>query len=321
MQVIRGLHNIRPRHQGCYVSIGNFDGVHRGHEQILSHLVQRGRAVGAKTLVMIFEPQPKEFFEPDAAPLRITGFCEKLTRLAACGIDFVLVVPFNQTFRSLSAEDFVAEVLVRQLAVRHVSIGDDFRFGCDRKGSIDYLESVAQGFQFAVTDSGTIEHDATRISSTRIREALAAGNISEANALLGWEYQLCGRVVHGAAIGRTIGVPTANIRLHAYKPALQGVLAVTVAFSGSGSGSGTAEENRIHLAVANLGPKPTVNGSQASLEVHLLDFDGDLYGKHLCVTPVLKLRNIQKFETLDLLKQQIFDDIAQARAYFFNRER
>ena len=311
MQVIRGLHNIREQHHGCFVSIGNFDGVHRGHEQILRHLVARARNENAKTLVMIFEPQPKEFFEPDSAPLRVTGFREKLARLAACGIDWVLCVPFNQRFRSLSAQAFVSEVLVGQLAVTHVSIGDDFRFGCDRAGNLAYLQSAALDHGFAVTDNGTIEHQDARISSTRIRQTLAAGKISEANALLGWEYQLSGRVVHGMALGRTLGVPTANIRLHAYRPALQGVVAVTV----QGAGNKTVN------GVANIGQKPTVNGSQATLEVHLLDFDGDLYGQHLFVTPKLKLRDIHKFETLDQLKQQIFDDIAQARAYFSKQER
>lgn len=311
MQVIRGLHNIREHHHGCYVSIGNFDGVHRGHEQILSHLVARARANNAKALVMIFEPQPKEFFEPGTAPLRITGFREKLARLAACGIDCVLCVPFNQRFRSLSAEAFVSEVLVQRLAVKHVSIGDDFRFGCDRAGNLAYLQAAAAQWDFQVIDSGTIEDQDIRISSTRIRQALAQGNIAEANALLGWQYQLSGRVVHGMALGRTLGVPTANIRLHAYRPALQGVVAVRVHGAG----------NKTINGVANIGPKPTVSGSQATLEVHLLDFEGDLYGQHLFVTPVKKLRDIQKFESLDLLKKQIFDDIAQARAYFSKQER
>jgi len=308
MQVIRGIHNIGLAHQGCVLSIGNFDGVHKGHQKILSNLVDIARRGDHPSLVMIFEPQPKEFFHPECAPLRITGFREKLKLIERCGIDFVICVPFNQRFRSLSAETFVHDVLVGKLSVAHVMIGDDFRFGCDRQGSIEYLNAVKDTLGFEVSNSSTIEHQDERISSTRIREQLAAGNIADANELLGWDYQISGRIIRGDQLGRTINVPTANIRLRHINPALQGVVVVKV------SGNGLTD----HPGVANLGPKPTVNGLRAGLEVHLLDFNGDLYGQHLTVTILKKLRSIEKFESFDLLKQQIFNDIARARAYFNN---
>lgn len=308
MQVIRGTHNIKPKHQGCVLSIGNFDGVHSGHKQILSRLVVEAKKTDKTSLVMIFEPQPKEFFHPESAPLRITGFREKISLLESCGIDYVICVPFNQKFRSLSAEAFVKKVLVDKLAISHVLIGDDFRFGCDRKGSLKYLQAVKDDNNFKVTDSWTIEHQDERISSTRIRQELAEGNIIGANELLGWDYRISGRIVHGAKLGHTIGVPTANINLRNIVPALQGVFAVSVC--------GNGFKNKV--GVANLGPKPTVNGFKSGLEVHLLDYDDDLYGKHLSVTLLKKLRSIKKFESLDLLKQQISSDIAQARAYFNN---
>jgi len=308
MQVIRGIHNIGSIHQGCVLSIGNFDGVHKGHQKILSNLVDMARLGHHPSLVMLFEPQPKEFFHPETAPLRITGFREKLRLIEQCGVDYVICVPFNQRFRSMSAENFVQHVLVDRLAVSHVMIGDDFRFGCDRQGSIDYLNAVKDTQGFEVSNSSTIEHQEARISSTRIREQLAAGNIADANELLGWDYQISGRIIRGAELGRTINVPTANIGLRNIRPALQGVVVVSV------SGDGIKD----HPGVANLGPKPTVNGLKSGLEVHLLDFDADLYGKHLTVTILKKLRAIEKFESFDLLKQQIFNDIAQARAYFNN---
>lgn len=306
MQLFRGLHTINHSCQGAALTIGNFDGVHLGHQAILRKLVADARSAGLPAGVMIFEPQPKEFFSIEHAPLRITGFRDKVCQLEACGIDFVICVPFNASFRALSAEQFINDVLVDKLSVKHVMIGDDFRFGCDRRGNIDFLLNSGERCGFHVTNSSTIAHMDQRISSTRIRQELARGAIAPANELLGWNYRISGRVVHGEQLGRTIGVPTANIKLGGINPALQGVIAVNV----SGADFGP------YPGVANLGPKPTVGGFQAGLEVHLLDYESDLYGRLLVVEMMKHIRPIEKFDSLDALKAHIVGDLDQARTFF-----
>lgn len=306
MQLVRDLHNLRPQHRGCVATIGNFDGVHRGHQAILAQLRARAQALGVPSCVVIFEPQPREFFTPAEAPPRLTRLREKLALLAQEGVDQVLCLPFNPRLREHSAEDFVQEILVQGLAVRHLEVGDDFRFGCDRAGDFAFLQQAGQVHGFSVEAATTLTLGQERVSSTAIRQALAAGDLAHAANLLGRDYALCGRVIHGQHLGRQLGAPTANIQLKRRRVALSGVYTVS------------AEVDGQRLAgVANIGLRPSVQGDGLPhLEVHLLNYQGDLYGRFMRVTFCHKLRDEQRFASLDALRQAIDSDIAAARAYW-----
>lgn len=304
MQLVRGLHNLRPCHRGCVATIGNFDGVHRGHQGVLARLRERAAQAGLPSCVVIFEPQPREFFAPDKAPPRISSLREKLEQLRACGVDRVLCLTFNRRLRELSAEQFIAQILIEGLGVAHLEVGDDFRFGCDRSGDFTLLQAAGARAGFSVESAATIALDGVRISSTRVREVLAEADFAQAERLLGRPYTIGGRVLHGQKLGRTLGAPTANLRLDRLRPALNGVYLVS-----------TAVDGRRWNGVANIGTRPTVDGDgRAHLEVHLLDFAGDLYGRRLCVQFHRKLRDEQRFASLEALKTAIAADIAAARA-------
>lgn len=306
MKVIRGVHNIRPHHRGCVATIGNFDGVHRGHRSVFQRLIARGRALGRPATVITFEPQPLEVLAPQAAPARLTRLREKLVAIQDCGIEQVLLLPFGPRLAAMAPEAFVRELLVEELGVASLLVGDDFRFGRGRGGDIEMLRAMGAECGFAVEDLDTITHEAERISSTRIREALAEGDMDQARHLLGRPYRLCGRVVHGDKRGRSIGFPTANIGLHRQISPLSGVYAVLV--------EGVAPQP--WPGVANIGVRPTFGGgTRPLLEVHLLDFSGDIYDRHAEVEPRLKLRDEQRFDSLESLVQQIHRDVAAARTY------
>ena len=306
-EFIRGLHNLRPEHKGCVATIGSFDGVHLGHQLILRQLIQIAREQNLPAVVIVFEPQPQEFFAGDKAPARLMRMREKLEALWAVGIDKVLCLHFNQELRSLSADQFIDRVLVDGLAVKHLVVGDDFRFGCDRKGDFALLQSRGTELGFAVTDTHTLEIDGKRVSSTRIRHFLEAGNFVEAEKLLGKPYGIYGHVVYGKQLGRQLGVPTANVDLRRYRSPLHGVFAVTAVFN-----DGTQVQG-----VANVGVRPTVNGlKKPLLEVHLFNFSRDIYGAVIDVIFHHKLRDEQKFGSLDELKAQLQTDIQQAKAFF-----
>jgi riboflavin kinase/FMN adenylyltransferase len=306
-EFIRGLHNLRPEHKGCVATIGSFDGVHLGHQLILRQLIQIAREQNLPAVVIVFEPQPQEFFAGDKAPARLMRMREKLEALWAVGIDKVLCLHFNQELRSLSADRFIDRVLVDGVAVKHLVVGDDFRFGCDRKGDFALLQRRGEELGFAVTDTHTLEIDGKRVSSTRIRHLLEAGNFVEAEKLLGKPYGIYGRVVYGKQLGRQLGVPTANVDLRRYRSPLHGVFAVTAVFK-----DGTQVQG-----VANVGVRPTVNGlKKPLLEVHLFNFSRDIYGAVIDVVFHHKLRDEQKFGSLDELKSQLQTDINQAKAFF-----
>jgi len=308
-EFIRGLHNLRPEHKGCVATIGSFDGVHLGHQLILRQLIQIAREQSLPAVVIVFEPQPQEFFAGDKAPARLMRMREKLEALWAVGIDKVLCLHFNQELRSLSADQFIDRVLVDGLAVKHLVVGDDFRFGCDRKGDFALLQSRGTELGFAVTDTHTLEIDGKRVSSTRIRQFLEAGNFVEAEKLLGKPYGIYGHVVYGKQLGRQLGVPTANVDLRRYRSPLHGVFAVTAVFKDGAQVQG----------VANVGVRPTVNGlKKPLLEVHLFNFSRDIYGAVIDVVFHHKLRDEQKFGSLDELKAQLQTDIKQAKAFFIN---
>lgn len=306
MQLVRGLHNLRPRHRGCVATIGNFDGVHRGHQAILARLRERAAELGLPSCVVIFEPQPREFFAPDKAPARLTRLREKLCLLEQQGIDQVLCLAFNRRLRELSAAEFVHTVLVEGLAVRHLEVGDDFRFGCDRAGDFDFLLRAGAAEGFSVEAATTIEVDGQRVSSTRLREVLARGDLQAAQALLGRPFSLTGRIVHGQKLGRQLGAPTANVQLKRRSTPLSGVYMVSLVLDGSP-----------HPGVANIGMRPSVRSDgQPHLEVHLLDLQADLYGRRVQVVFHHKLRDEQRFASLEALKAAISADIAAARDYW-----
>ena len=306
-EFIRGLHNLRPQHKGCVATIGSFDGVHLGHQAILKQLIQVARSLGVPAVAIVFEPQPHEFFAGDKAPARLMRMREKLDALWAAGIDKVLCLNFNETLRSLSAEQFIERVLVQGLAIKHLVVGDDFRFGCDRKGDYHLLQIKGNDFGFAVSDTHTLEMNGERVSSTRIRQLLEAGDFVGAEKLLGKPYSVFGRVVYGKQLGRQLGVPTANVNLCRYRSPLHGVFAVTVIFADGIKVQG----------VANIGVRPTVNGlKKPLLEVHLFNFSHSIYGEAIDVEFHHKLRNEKKFASLDELKAQLQNDIADAKAFF-----
>jgi riboflavin kinase/FMN adenylyltransferase len=306
MRIIRGLHNLRPVHRGSVATIGNFDGVHLGHRAVFQRLLTKGRELGLPATVITFEPQPMEYFAPDAAPARLTRLREKLAALADCGIEQVMLLHFGPKLAQMGAREFVRELLVEGLGARHLLVGDDFRFGRGREGDYHLLEEMGRENGFSVEDLHTITHGEERVSSTRIREALGRGDLNLARHLLGRLYHICGRIGHGDKRGRTIGFPTANINLHRRVSPLRGVYAVMA--------DGVAA--RPWPGVANIGVRPTLDGEpRYLLEVHLFDFTGDLYGWHVQVEFRLKLRDERKFGSFDELRTQIERDAAAARAY------
>ena len=304
MELVRGKLNLRPQHRGCVATIGNFDGVHLGHQAVFRALKEKAREYDLPSTVILFEPQPMEFFHPEQAPARLTRLREKLDQIRRCGIERVLLLEFNRALAEMDAATFIDEVLVGGLGIRHLYVGDDFRFGAGRRG--DYAQLLAAGRElgFTVESMDTVCHDDCRISSTRIREALLAGDLVTAEACLGRPYQVFGRVSHGHERGRTIGFPTLNIPLRRRVSPLRGVFAVQV--------QGLGEEDL--PGVANLGVRPTVSGGDRPLlEVHLFDFDRQVYGAHVGVTFVQRIRDERKFDSFDQLRQQIAIDAAQAR--------
>ncbi|MDR0807018.1 MAG: bifunctional riboflavin kinase/FAD synthetase [Enterobacteriaceae bacterium] len=306
MELIRGTHNIRSRHHGCVLTIGNFDGVHLGHQALLRQLKREGQRLGLPTMVMIFEPQPLELFAPEKAPARLTRLRDKCKYLAQAGIDYLLCVKFDTEFAANSAEDFISRLLVDLLGVKFLMVGDDFRFGAKRQGDFSLLQKAGEKYGFSVADTESFCESGKRISSTMIRKALKEDNLALVESLLGRPYSMCGRVVHGDELGRTIGFPTANLPMKRLVAPIKGVYAVEVLGLGDKPLPG----------VANIGTRPTVSGVRQQLEVHLLDVDMDLYGRHIDVVIREKLRSEQRFASLDALKQQIEHDVVAARAFF-----
>ena len=305
MRLIRGIHNLRASHRGCVATIGNFDGVHLGHQRILDQVIDEARARGKLATVMLFEPQPQEFFCPDQAPARLNSLRDKLIALRDYGVDQVLCARFNESFRSLTAEAFVRDLLVEGLGIDYLVVGDDFRFGRGRDGDFDYLKQAGERFGFQVTDTPTREVDGERVSSTRVRAALEQGNFRLAERLLGRPYTISGRVRHGDKLGRTLDVPTVNLALKRPVSPLHGVFAVRV------SGAGLED----HPGAANMGTRPSVDGQENRLEVHLLNFQGDLYDAHLSVAFHHFVRPEEKFDGLDELKAAMWRDLEQVQAF------
>ena len=309
MDVVIGLHNIKPRHQGAVVTLGSFDGVHRGHQMMLEEVAAKARALGTDSALITFEPTPREFFRA-AVPARLTRFREKITLLRRSALNRVICLPFNARISSEPAAWLADQFLHRQLAVAHVVVGDDFRFGRGRKGDRGLLKAAGERLGYGVSQLDTLRIKGQRVSSSRVRKALRDGNFGLAEQLLGHAYFIMGRVVYGRQLGRQLGVPTANIRLQRYRSALEGVFAVTV-----DAGLGAPRRG-----VANVGIRPTVEGKEPLLEVHVFDFDETIYGQLLSVTFRHKIRDERAFASMAALKAQIGYDIEAARAWFRLRE-
>lgn len=307
MELIRGLHNMRPRHRGCVVTIGAFDGVHLGHQAVIRHLLEKSAEFGLPSTIIVFEPLPREYFSPIKAPARIMSFREKFFALRNLGVDRLLRVRFNERLRGMSAQQFVDDIFVAGLGVRYVVLGDDFRFGNDREGDLEFIRQQGPRYGYEARPTPTLSVDGERVSSTRIREALEQADFPEAARLLGRSYSISGKVVYGRQLGQTLGTPTANLELRRLRAPLNGVYAVQV----SGAGLDGA------LGVANIGVRPTVDDSiKANLEVHLLDREIGLYGQHIEVTFRHKLREEKKFGSVDELRENIARDIENTQAWF-----
>ncbi|KAA6208060.1 bifunctional riboflavin kinase/FAD synthetase [Avibacterium paragallinarum] len=312
MQLIRGLNHLPPAlQQGCALTIGNFDGVHLGHQAVLRHLREKATALSLPMVVMLFEPQPSEYFMGDKAPPRLMRLRDKLSALADLGVDYVVRIKFNRAFASLSAEQFIQEYLVQRLKVKFLSIGDDFRFGAGRQGDFALLQQAGEKYGFTVEDNCSFQLNEQRISSTAIRQALVEDDLALAQQLLGKPYCIYGRVVQGNKLGRTIGFPTANIRLQRQVNPVKGVYAVKVKLPNGAEYKG----------VANIGRRPTINGVKQLLEVHLFDFKQDIYGQPLQVELCDKIRDEVKFPSFDSLKEQIAKDVEVAKDYFSQAKR
>jgi len=301
---LRGLHNIQPEHAGNVVTIGAFDGVHLGHQAILKQVVEKASEYGVPALVMIFEPQPHELFSGEKAPARLMRLGEKVDALFAQGIQRVFCLPFNRELSQLSANDFIRYILVEALGTRHLVVGDDFRFGSQRLGDYALLCEAGLKYGFEVTDTVTYLKENERVSSTKIRRVLEQADFTQVTELLGKPYSISGRVVKGQQLGRQLGVPTANVHLHRYRSPLSGVFAVLT----------TLPNGEVLPGVANVGVRPTVAGdNEPILEVHLFDRDDDLYGKKIAVEFKHKIREEQRFSSLEQLKEHIQRDITRAR--------
>ncbi|WP_112480758.1 bifunctional riboflavin kinase/FAD synthetase [Vibrio variabilis] len=305
MELIRGIHNLKNQHHGCVLTIGNFDGVHLGHQRVLSQVKQRASQLGLPAVVMTFEPQPMELFAKDKAPARLTRLRDKYELLEKMELDRLLCVNFNQRFASLTAESFIRDLLVGKLGVKFLVIGDDFRFGKGREGNFEMLQKAGQEFGFEVVNTASFCVEETRVSSTAIRQALANDELDASAEMLGRHYTLSGRVAHGQKLARGFGFPTANISLKRYVVPVRGVYAVQV----------FGVDDKPLPGIANIGKKPTVAGTTPDLEVHIFDYEGNLYGQQIEVALLHKIRDEKKFESLELLKQQIELDADVARVW------
>ncbi len=307
MRLIRGLAHLEPFQNGCVLTIGNFDGLHLGHKAVIEKLAEQGKKRGLPVVVLLFEPQPLEYFLGENAPSRLTRLREKVIQFATLPVDQLLVLGFNRHLANYRAEDFIKDILIDKLNVKHLVIGDDFHFGKARRGNFAMLKEAGAIYGFQVDDTHSYELNEMRISSTLIRDALGEGDLALAARMLGRDYSVCGRVAHGDKRGRTLGYPTANIEMFRKNTPIVGVYAVTM----------TGIDGRDYAGVANVGTRPTVDGSsKVILETHLFDFNREIYGAYVEVHFKRKLRDEMRFQSLQQLKQQIADDVSRARKIF-----
>lgn len=304
MELIRGIHNLKQQ-QGCVLSIGNFDGIHLGHHAVLLRLLKEAKRLQVPATAMTFEPQPAELFAGNNAPARLSRLRDKFVQLEKLQLDRLICVSFTHEFANMSANDFIEQLLVKKLNVKFLVVGDDFHFGYQRSGDFALLQEAGEKYGFEVVDTNSLSQQACRVSSTHIRCLLAQGELQHAAQLLGRKYSIAGRVGHGKKIGRTIGVPTANLLLKRRVSPVSGVFVVSV----------LGIDDKVYKGVANIGNHPTIPGERQQLEVHVFDFQGDLYGTLLEVILENKLRDEVHFSSFAALKIQIEKDIQQAREW------
>ncbi len=304
MQLIRGIHNIQPEHHGCVLTIGNFDGVHLGHKEVINALIKQAKAKNCVAAVMVFEPQPQELFSPETAPARLCRLRDKYSLLKELGVERLICVNFNAKFAKQTAENFINELLVKKLGVQTLIVGDDFKFGKNRQGNYDMLLKAGEKLGFTVSDTASYKIENCRISSTEIRQALEVNDLAQAERMLGRPYSIIGRVFHGDKRGRQLGFPTANIKLKRRVSPVSGVYVVKV---------NVLSES--YFGVANIGSRPTVAGIRQQLEVHIFDFDAVIYGQSIEVVLLKNLRKEMKFESISALTEQITLDSNEARSY------
>jgi riboflavin kinase / FMN adenylyltransferase len=303
MELVRGLYNLSQRQRGCVLTVGNYDGVHLGHQQMIGVLKARAEQLHSAATVLVFEPSSKEFIDPDGAPPRLTRWREKYLALAAHGVVRLVTLQFDECMRAMTPRAFVDELIVGRLGTRHLVVGDDFRYGSNAGGTIESLRAAGAEHGFGVEQLPPYMFDGVRVSSTAVRERLERANFRGAARLLGRPYRMMGRVVYGQQLGRTLGYPTANLRLMRRKPPVWGIFAVQV----------FGIDARALPGVASLGTRPTINGTEPLLEVHVFDFSGDLYGRPIEVEFVAKLRDELKFDSLTAMTEQMKVDDACAR--------
>lgn len=310
MKLIRGNYNVKPEHRGGYATIGNFDGVHMGHQAVINKLVKLSDSQHQLSTLITFEPLPNEYFLADSAPARLTTLRDKLELLQSLGVNQCLCLPFNKMLASMPADQFVSEVLYKGLGIKLLVVGDDFRFGKNRVGDFTLLKQMSKTLGFDVQSTETFSKESKRVSSTAIRDSLDEGDLKRAATLLGRPFSLSGKVIHGDKRGRELGFPTANISISRKVSPIKGVFAVEL------NGCGLLNQQ----GVANIGTRPTIGGNSFLIEAHCLDFSGDLYGKRLEVVIKKKIRKERKFESLDALTQQIAKDKREAQQYFSNQQ-
>lgn len=288
---------------GSVATIGSFDGLHKGHQKLLGHVLDQARAEGVPSIVMSFEPTPKEFFAQDRPPARLMRFREKFEALADFGVDVFYCPRFDEAMKNISADAFIRRILIHSMNINHLVIGDDFRFAQDRAGHLQTLQRAGEALGFTVQEIPSVIVSDERVSSTVIRNALWAGDLAHARELLGKDYRMSGKVIEGQRLGRTLGYPTANVNLNRLQSAVMGIFAVRV----SGRNWGPLD------AVASVGTRPTFEGTRPLLEVHIFDFDKDIYGEYIHVDFIARLRSEEKFGDVDELIEQMHRDSARAR--------
>lgn len=308
MSLIRDIDKSRLCNRESVVTIGSFDGVHIGHQAILQQVINKAKSLDSLAVAMTFEPQPQEYFAAETAPPRLMRLREKIEALLDFGIDLVVCLRFNDQLSSLTATEFVQDILVHGVNTRHLIVGDDFRFGCDRKGDFDALVTMGQDHGFSVQNTQTVEVESQRVSSTLVRQLLHKSDFDQVSKLLGRPFSINGKVTFGQQLGRELGFPTANVNLNRFRAPLTGVYAVWVDIEGI--------EGRFKGA-ANVGVRPTIGDIEKPiLEVHLLDFDRQIYGQRISVEFVNKIRDEQQFTSLEHLSDSISDDVIMIKQWF-----
>lgn len=306
MKLIRGLHNLKNRINQCVITIGNFDGIHIGHQRLIKELKEFGKQLQLPTVLITFEPQPNEFFADNQPVPRLMRFREKWIKLLNDNLDFVVCIRFNHAFTLISPEEYVKGILVKQMGMRAIVVGDDFRFGAERAGDFTLLQSLSKKYGFQTKQVATVKFHGRRVSSTWVREALAASDFNLVKLLLGRPYRLLGKVAYGKKLGRELGFPTANIYLHRKQVPLTGIFVVHV----------FDLDNQPLNGVANIGIRPTFEDTRVIMEVHIFDFKGNIYGRNIQIEPLHKLRDEECYKRIEDLIKQIYLDVKNAREYF-----